>query len=109
MCLKKFLILTFSNREAYERAKTDLESNYGTKMATGTIYVIKRYKTQKIKQINATFVRNDSPYKLLKKLYCQNLLNTETYHFCNWQNYLTTINLIKNKQDLFGKFIVELQ
>jgi len=93
MCIRKFFTYTFSNREAFNQSKQEVEKNHGIDTIKGELCIITDSRGLDV---------NREPYEVLKA-------KTSYTHvvFGNWQEFKKAYKLI-HKRPLCGEIIVEV-
>jgi len=104
MCLKEFHIITFTTREAYERALKRLDK-FQNKSIEGNFYIIDMY-------LSTSEARNRKVFTFegLKHLLQQKLIRTQMeLSFKNWTQLDIAIKMLGEREDIFGEIRVELR
>jgi len=103
MCLKKYVIFTFSNSEAFERLKSQL-LEFKDKNISGVIYIINRISYE------YSLCRKTCSYSELLDLAKTHLDDDDISKICfgSWASFRDASNYVKGK-DVFGKVEIEMR
>ena len=108
MCLKKWMIFTFSNREAWDRLVNIVEADYGIYIPEGFIHVVRGYRGRGLVIKKG---RDSWSYEMLKEQFelpSPPFKNLSSHYFASWERWIQIKEVVKDETDVFGRVEIEI-